>query len=98
MKINGSGTKEELLAAIAAVGEKMGPQDNLFLHTNNHGNTVNGVSTPITYSGDDTTQRDLADATKALPKSASFIVMTEPWFPRGFIQPIINASPTPGPL
>ena len=93
MKINGSGTKEELLAAIAAVGEKMGPQDNLFLHTNNHGNTVNGVSTLISYSGDDTTQSDLADAIKALPKFASLMVMMEQCFSGGFIQPIINASP-----
>ena len=93
MKINGSGTKEELLAAIAAVGEKMGPNDNLFLHTNNHGNTVNGVSTLISYSGDDTTQSDLSDAIKALPKFASFMVMMEQCFSGGFIQPIINASP-----
>jgi Peptidase C13 family. len=93
MKINGSGTKEELLAAIAAVGEKLGPHDNLFLHTNNHGNTVNGVSTLISYSGDDTTQSDLSDAIQALPKFASFMVMMEQCFSGGFIQPIINASP-----
>jgi hypothetical protein len=93
MKIDGSGTRAELLAAIAAVGEKLGAKDNLLLHTNNHGNTVGGVSTIISYQGDDTTQSDLADAIGALPKFNSLMVMMEQCFAGGFIDPIVNASP-----
>ena len=93
MKIDGAGTRAELLAAIAAVGEKLRPQDNLLLHTNNHGNTVGGVSTIISYEGDDTTQSDLADAVGALPELNSLMVMMEQCFAGGFIDPIVNASP-----
>ncbi len=93
MKIDGAGTRAELLAAIAAVGEKLGPQDNLLLHTNNHGNTVSGGSTIISYEGDDATESDLADAVGALPQFNSLMVMMEQCFSGGFIDPILDASP-----
>lgn len=93
MTINRSGTRAELLAAIAAVGEQLRPDSKLLLHTNNHGNTVNGVSTIISYEGDDTSQSDLADAIAALPAFASLMVMMEQCFAGGFIDPIIDASP-----
>lgn len=93
MTIDGAGTRAELLAAIAAVGERLGPESRLLLHTNNHGNTVNGVSTIISYEGDDTTQSDLADAIAALPAFGSLMVMMEQCFSGGFIDPIVDASP-----
>jgi len=93
MKINGSGTKQALLDAIAAVGKKLGPNDNLLIHTNNHGNRVNNTSTIISYSGDDTTPTDLANAIQALPKFSSLMVMMEQCYSGGFVQPILNASP-----
>jgi len=93
MKIDGAGTRAELLAAIAAVGEQLGPNDNLLLHTNNHGGTMNGVSTIISYSGDDTTESDIKDAITALPAFGSLMVMMEQCFAGGFIDPIIDASP-----
>jgi hypothetical protein len=93
MKINGAGRRSDLLDAIAAVGERLGPNDNLLLHTNNHGNTVNGGSTIISYDGDDTTESDLANAVGALPAFGSLMVMMEQCFSGGFIDPIIDNSP-----
>jgi hypothetical protein len=92
MKINGAGTKEALIAAIGAVGKKLRPTDNLLLHTNNHGSNSPGVSL-ISYSGDDTTPTDLANAIKGLPKFNALMVMMEQCFSGGFIDPIVQASP-----
>jgi hypothetical protein len=93
MKINGAGRRSDLLDAIAAVGERLGPDDNLLLHTNNHGNTVNGGSTIISYDGADTTESDLGNAIGALPAFGSLMVMMEQCFSGGFIDPIIDNSP-----
>ena len=92
MKVKGSGTKQALLDAIAAVGKKLGPNDNLLIHTNNHGNRVNDVSTIISYSGDDTTPTDLANAIQALPKFSSLMVMMEQCYSGAFVQPILDVS------
>ena len=93
LSIDGAGTRADLLAAITAVGERLGPDDNLLLHTNNHGNLVNGSSTIISYSGPDTTEDDLQGAVAALPAFNSLMVMMEQCFSGGFIQPIMDASP-----
>ena len=93
IQIDDAGTRDNLVAAIEAVASKLGPDDNLLLHTNNHGNTVNGVSTIISYSGDDTTPDDLSAAIKTLPEFKCFMVMMEQCYSGGFIQSIIDASP-----
>ena len=93
IQIDGAGTRENLLNAIAAIGAELGPHDNLLIHTNNHGNTVNGTSTIISYSGADTTPDDISTAVAGLPKFSCFMVMMEQCYSGGFIQPIINASP-----
>ena len=93
IKIDGAGTRENLLNAIAAVTVKLGPNDNLLIHTNNHGNTVAGTSTIISYSGEDTTPDDFSTAVGGLPKFSCFMVMMEQCYSGGFIQPIVNASP-----
>jgi hypothetical protein len=93
VKIDGPGTRAALLDAIANVGGMLGPYDSLLLHTNNHGNTVNGGSTIISYSGDDTTQADLSTAVSALPAFSCFMVMMEQCYSGGFIHPVIDASP-----
>jgi hypothetical protein len=92
IQIDGAGTRANLLAAIASVGANLGEQDKLLIHTNNHGNTVNGVSTIISYSGDDTTEQDIANSIAALPKFATLMVMMEQCYSGGFIEPIMNAS------
>jgi hypothetical protein len=92
--IDGPGTRAELLAAIAAAGERLGPNDNLLLHTNNHGNRVaDTASTIISYEAPDITERDLEDAVAALPAFNCLMVMMEQCYSGGFIQPIMNASP-----
>ncbi|HLN17035.1 MAG TPA: hypothetical protein VK277_09835 [Acidimicrobiales bacterium] len=93
IQIDGPGTRDALVNAIAEVGTKLGPDDNLLLHTNNHGNTVSGVSTIISYSGADTTPDDVSNAVGGLPKFSCFMVMMEQCYSGGFIQPIIDASP-----
>ncbi len=93
VSINGPGTRAELLAAIAAVGERLGPDDNLLLHTNNHGNRVGDESRIITYSGPEISEDDLKNAVAVLPAFNSLMVMMEQCFSGGFIQPIIDASP-----
>jgi hypothetical protein len=93
MKINGQGTRQALLDAIAAVGKQLTSTSKLLLHTNNHGNTVSGSSTIISYSGADTTETDIGNAIKALPKFASLMVMMEQCFAGGFIDPVIDNSP-----
>jgi hypothetical protein len=95
MKIDAPGTRDQLLKAIAAVGEKLGPNDNLLLHTSNHGNTYGGeyyiVSSDV--EGPDTASTDLAGALNALPRFSSLMVMMQQCFSGGFIQPILDASP-----
>jgi hypothetical protein len=91
--IDESGTKDNLVAAVEAMATKLGPNDNLLLHTNNHGNRVNNTSTIISYSGDDTTPDDLTAAIEKLPKFQCFMVMMEQCYSGGFVQPILDASP-----
>jgi hypothetical protein len=92
IQIDGAGTRDALVDAIASVGGALGPEENLLLHTNNHGNSVDGVSTIISYSGPDTTPDDLTGAVSALPKFSCFMVMMEQCYSGGFIEPIIAAS------
>lgn len=92
IQIDGSGTKAELLSAIAGIGTKMGSNGKLLLHTNNHGDRTNGTSTIVSYQGDDTAPSDLASALSALPQFDSLLVMMEQCYSGGFIDSIISAS------
>ncbi len=92
MPINGKGTKTDLAKAIDAVGKKLGPKDNLLIHTNNHGYQSGGVSYIVGYGGDDYSATAFAAKIKSLPKFNCLMIMMEQCNSGGFITPVMNAT------
>ncbi len=92
VKINGAGTRQALLDAIAATGKKLGSRDNLLIHTNNHGGRSGNVSTLCAHDGPVTLPADFGGALAKLPKYNGLMVMMEQCFSGGFIDCVINNS------
>ncbi|WP_420132699.1 C13 family peptidase [Rhodopseudomonas sp.] len=94
VKIDGKGTRQALLDAIAAVGKKLGANDKLLIHTNNHGGRTpnNKSSTLCAYEGPVTLPSDFGAALAALPKYKGLMVMMEQCFAGGFIDAVIQKT------
>lgn len=91
-KIDGAGTKAALLGAIATVGAKLKADDNLLIHTNNHGGRSGNVSTLCSHDGPVTLPADFGGALAKLPKYHGLMVMMEQCFSGGFIDTVIANS------
>ena len=94
--INGAGTQAAFDAAFSAVQGKLGPDDSLLIHTNNHGGQNGTYNEPwlcgypnfaLVYTASAFGQR-----LKTLPQFQSLIVSMEQCFSGGFMSPVISNS------
>jgi hypothetical protein len=92
MPVHGEGTKADLDAVLDELKGRLGPEDKLLIHTNNHGGH-NGESYLVTYSGPDYGASDFADKLAELPKHHCMMVMMEQCYAGGFNAGVVASSP-----
>ncbi len=92
MPVNAKGTKADLDGVLDDLKGRLGPEDKLLIHTNNHGGH-NGESYLVTYSGSDYGASDFADKLAELPKFRCLMVMMEQCYAGGFNAGVVASSP-----
>ena len=95
LRVNYSGTTENLLGVFDQLSKKLNPDDLLFIFTTNHGHLLNGVSQIDTYSSTTNTYfspTDLAGALNNLPKFHKLVVVMEQCHSGGFMDYVLTSS------
>ena len=93
MKVKGAGTKEALRDAIRNLRGKLKKDDLLLIHTNNHGDRVNGNSVLCCWPNWKSFTTDMWGAElAALPQYRTLIVMMEQCFSGGFMDTTLRRS------
>lgn len=91
--INGEGDQAAFESAIDALKPKLGPNDLLFIHTNNHGDWNGSQSFLCAYpSWGSYLSSDFCSKLAELPEFRALIVMMEQCNSGGFITPILSSS------
>jgi hypothetical protein len=94
IKVTGKGDRAAFQAAFNDLATKIGGDDLLFIHTNNHGDNSGGQSYICQYpSWDSYWANDFCTDMSVLPKFKSLIVMMEQCNSGGFNTPVVNNSP-----
>jgi hypothetical protein len=93
MPVSAEGTKSELENVLDELKTRLGKDDFLLIHTNNHGGHDGTESYLCTYSPPDYTASDFAAKLSELPHFAQLMVMMEQCHSGGFNRPIIDNSP-----
>jgi Peptidase C13 family len=91
MTVNGAGTKSELEGVLDELKTRLGPEDRLLIHTNNHGGHY-GESYLCTHSGPDYTASDFGAKLAELPKFSCLMAMMEQCHSGGFNAPVVANS------
>ena len=93
MKVKGAGTKEALRDAIRNLRGKLKKDDLLLIHTNNHGDRVNGNSVLCCWPNWKSFTTDMwGEELAALPQYRTLIVMMEQCFSGGFMDVTLRNS------
>ncbi|HUD84862.1 MAG TPA: C13 family peptidase, partial [Xanthobacteraceae bacterium] len=93
IKINGQGNKAAFEAAFASLKTKLGSNDLLFIHTNNHGDNNGQQSFLCEYPNwGQYMATDFCTDLATLPKYRALMVMMEQCNSGGFNQPVLKAS------
>ena len=93
MPIDGEGNRAAFESAVDDLKSKLGPDDLLFIHTNNHGDWDGSESFLCEYPAwGSYTSGDFCTKLAELPSFRSLLVMMEQCNSGGFIDPILNAS------
>jgi hypothetical protein len=93
IKVNGEGNRGAFERAINALKPKLGGDDLLFIHTNNHGDNWGSESFLCEYPAwGEYLARDFCAALHGLPRYRSLIVMMEQCNSGGFVSPILASS------
>ena len=94
IKVTAAGDRAAFQAAFNDLKGKIGGDDLLFIHTNNHGDNFGAGSFLCTYPGYGTYMAtDFCTDLKVLPKFKSMTVMMEQCNSGGFNAPVLAASP-----
>ena len=94
IKITGKGDRPAFQDAFNDLAKKIGGDDLLFIHTNNHGDNSGGQSYMCQYPNWDAYwANDFCSDMAVLPKFKSLIVMMEQCNSGGFNTPVITKSP-----
>jgi hypothetical protein len=93
MPVHGAGTKAKLLAAIDALKSKLRPNDQLFIHTNNHGGHTGTESDLCCYPNYASLGvKEFTDKLAELPRFKCLMVMMEQCHSGGFNNAVIAKS------
>ena len=92
MPVHAAGTKAELENVFDDLKTRLGSNDLLFVHTNNHGGHNGTESYLCTYSTPSYTASDFGAKLAELPSFAKLMVMMEQCHSGGFNAPVINNS------
>jgi Peptidase C13 family len=94
IQVTGQGTQKAFQAAFNDLATKIGADDLLFIHTNNHGDNTSGQSYMCQYPDwDSYWSSDFCTDMSVLPNFKSLVVMMEQCNSGGFNAPVIAASP-----
>jgi hypothetical protein len=93
MVVHDAGTKAAFEAVIDDLGARIGAEDLLFVHTNNHGGHDGTNAYLCTYDGPDYTAPDFAVKLAELPSFRDLVVMMEQCHSGGFNDLIVEHSP-----
>jgi hypothetical protein len=94
IKVTGKGDRGAFQAAFKDLATKIGADDLLLIHTNNHGDYYGGQSYMCQYpSWDAYWANDFCADMGVLPKFRSLIVMMEQCNSGGFNSPVVTSSP-----
>jgi hypothetical protein len=93
MPVHGPGTKAKLLAAIDALKTKLKPDDQLFIHTNNHGGH-NGIESDLCCYPNYASLgvKEFTDKLAELPRYKCLMVMMEQCHSGGFNHAVVTKS------
>jgi len=92
MPVHAAGTKAELENVFDDLKTRLGSDDLLFIHTNNHGGHNGTESYLSTYSGSSYNASDFGAKLSELPSFTKLMVMMEQCHSGGFNAPVINNS------
>ena len=93
MPVHGQGSRTELLAALDDLKGRLGPDDSLLIHTNNHGGHNGTESDLCCYPNwGSLGVEDFTDKLAELPKFRCLVVMMEQCHSGGFNSAVISKS------
>src|SRR4030095_11584682 len=93
MPVNGHGSKADLLGVLDELKKRLGPNDSLLIHTNNHGGN-NGIESDLCCypNWDSLGVAEFTDKLAELPAFRCLMVMMEQCHSGGFNSAVITKS------